>query len=199
MTAAMRWRRSSSPWIEQPAASVQKGISNDPFFLSPHSQSGEGRALPRGVWPSLRNGSRRHQQGRATPTLVQEREPERQGAGHRRHGGLRRRDPGVRFERNPAVSCREDRPVPRLAGRPARAALVAFLPRTGLGPFSEQAVHFQYAAPEGLDYAVNRYRREAERHYEVLDHHLAGRDYIVGSDYTIVDMFAWVGSIVRPA
>jgi hypothetical protein len=33
----------------------------------------------------------------------------------------------------------------------------------------------------------------------VLDHHLAGRDYIVGSDYTIVDMSAWVGSIVRPA
>jgi GST-like protein len=42
-----------------------------------------------------------------------------------------------------------------------------------------------------LDYAVNRYRREAERHYRVLDTHLAGRDYIVGSEYTIVDMSAW--------
>ena len=30
---------------------------------------------------------------------------------------------------------------------------------SGLGPFSGQAVHFQFAAPEGLDYAVNRYRR----------------------------------------
>jgi GSH-dependent disulfide-bond oxidoreductase len=28
---------------------------------------------------------------------------------------------------------------------------------SGLGPFSGQAVHFQFAAPEGLDYAVNRY------------------------------------------
>lgn len=37
---------------------------------------------------------------------------------------------------------------------------------TGLGPFSGQAVHFQFAAPDG-------------------------RDYIVGSDYTIVDMSAW--------
>ena len=34
-------------------------------------------------------------------------------------------------------------------------------------------MHFQFAAPEGLDYAVNRYRREAERHYQVLNDHLA--------------------------
>jgi GSH-dependent disulfide-bond oxidoreductase len=52
-------------------------------------------------------------------------------------------------------------------------------------------VHSQFAAPDGLDYAVNRYRREAERHYRVLDSQLAGRDYVVGSDYTIVDMSAW--------
>ena len=62
---------------------------------------------------------------------------------------------------------------------------------SGLGPFSGQAVHFQYAAPEGLAYAVNRYRREAERHYRVLDNHLAGRDYIIGNDYTIADISAW--------
>ena len=62
---------------------------------------------------------------------------------------------------------------------------------SGLGPFSGQAVHFQAAAPKGLDYAVNRYRWEAERHYRVLDKHLAGRDYMVGSAYSIVDMSAW--------
>jgi GST-like protein len=62
---------------------------------------------------------------------------------------------------------------------------------SGLGPFSGQAVHFQFAAPEGLDYAVTRYRREAERHYQVLNDHLEGRDFIVGRDYTIVDMSAW--------
>jgi GSH-dependent disulfide-bond oxidoreductase len=78
----------------------------------------------------------------------------------------------------------------RAEDRPELLSWLFFL-GTGLGPFSGQAVHFQYAAPEGIDYAVNRYRREAERHYEVLDHHLAGRDYIVGSDYTIVDMSAW--------
>src|ERR1700744_663682 len=66
-----------------------------------------------------------------------------------------------------------------------------FFIASGLGPFSGQAVHFQYAAPEGLDYAVNRYRREAERHYQVLNDHLEGRDYIVGKGYTIADISAW--------
>ncbi|MGE4280286.1 MAG: glutathione S-transferase family protein [Magnetospirillum sp.] len=62
---------------------------------------------------------------------------------------------------------------------------------SGLGPFSGQAVHFQYAAPQGLDYAVNRYRREIERHYQVLDDHLQGRDVIVGDNFTIADISAW--------
>jgi GST-like protein len=52
-------------------------------------------------------------------------------------------------------------------------------------------VHFQFAAPDGLAYAVNRYRREAERHYQVLNDHLAGREFIVGDTYTIADISAW--------
>ncbi|WP_418459199.1 glutathione S-transferase family protein [Brucella intermedia] len=74
--------------------------------------------------------------------------------------------------------------------RPELLSWLLFL-ASGLGPFSGQAVHFQYAAPEGLDYAVNRYRREAERHYQVLNDHLEGRDFIVGNSYTIADMSAW--------
>ena len=69
---------------------------------------------------------------------------------------------------------------------------------TGIGPYSGQAVHFQRAAPEQLPYAINRYRREAERHYEILDQHLAGRDFIVGNSYTIADMSGW-GWIDRAA
>jgi GSH-dependent disulfide-bond oxidoreductase len=65
-----------------------------------------------------------------------------------------------------------------------------FFIATGVGPFSGQAVHFQHAAPEKLPYAVNRYRREIERHYRVLDNQLAGRDFIIG-DYSIADMSAW--------
>ena len=66
-----------------------------------------------------------------------------------------------------------------------------FFIATGVGPYSGQAVHFQHAAPEKLPYAVNRYRREIERHYRVLDRHLSGRDFILGREYSIVDMSAW--------
>ena len=69
---------------------------------------------------------------------------------------------------------------------------------SGIGPYSGQAVHFQRAAPEQLPYAINRYRREAERHYAVLDTHLAGRSFIVGDGYTIADISAW-GWIDRAA
>lgn len=74
--------------------------------------------------------------------------------------------------------------------RPELLSWLLFL-ASGLGPFSGQAVHFQFAAPKGLDYAVNRYRREAERHYQVLNDHLNGRAYILGDAYTIADMSAW--------
>lgn len=74
--------------------------------------------------------------------------------------------------------------------RPQLLSWLLFL-ASGLGPFSGQAVHFQYAAPGGLDYAVNRYRREAERHYKVLDDHLVDRQFIVGNEYTIADISAW--------
>ncbi|WP_242011238.1 glutathione S-transferase C-terminal domain-containing protein [Acetobacter fallax] len=35
------------------------------------------------------------------------------------------------------------------------------------------------------------YRREAERHYQVLNDHTEGRSFIVGDRYTIADMSAW--------
>jgi GST-like protein len=82
----------------------------------------------------------------------------------------------------------------KFIGKPAdRPQLLSwlFFIASGVGPFSGQAVHFQHATPEKLPYAVNRYRREVERHYQVLDERLKGRDYILGSDYSILDMSAW--------
>ena len=82
----------------------------------------------------------------------------------------------------------------KFLGTPAdRGELLSwlFFIASGLGPYSGQSVHFQRAAPEKIPYAINRYRREAERHYQVLDDHLAGREFIVGSGYTIADMSAW--------
>jgi GST-like protein len=74
--------------------------------------------------------------------------------------------------------------------RPELLSWLLFI-ATGVGPFSGQAVHFQHVAPEKLAYAINRYRREVERHYRVLDKHLAGRDFILGREYSIADMSAW--------
>ncbi len=62
---------------------------------------------------------------------------------------------------------------------------------TGIGPYSGQAVHFQYFAPEPKEYAVNRYRFEAERHWGIIDRQLEGRAFMLGDAYTIVDMSVW--------
>lgn len=74
-----------------------------------------------------------------------------------------------------------------------RGALLSWLMfvATGLGPFSGQTVHFHHAAPEDVPYAKNRYMREIERHYQVLDTHLKGRDFVVGDSYSIADMSLW--------
>jgi GSH-dependent disulfide-bond oxidoreductase len=82
----------------------------------------------------------------------------------------------------------------KFIGTPAdRGELLSWLMfvATGIGPYSGQAVHFQRAAPEQLPYAINRYRRETQRHYKVLDEHLHGRNWIVGNDYSIVDIATW--------
>lgn len=62
---------------------------------------------------------------------------------------------------------------------------------TGVGPYSGQAVHFKHFAPEKVPYALNRYQYESERHFGILDEHLAKHRYMVGDTYTIVDMAAW--------
>jgi GSH-dependent disulfide-bond oxidoreductase len=62
---------------------------------------------------------------------------------------------------------------------------------TGVGPFSGQCVHFKHMAQEKLAYAIDRYQYEAERHYGVLDRHLAAHPYMVGGAYSFVDMTLW--------
>jgi GST-like protein len=82
----------------------------------------------------------------------------------------------------------------------ARAALLSWLMfvASGVGPYSGQAVHFKQFAPAGLDYAVNRYMYEAQRHYDILDTRLATRRYMLGDSYTIVDMAVWGWARVVP-
>lgn len=82
----------------------------------------------------------------------------------------------------------------------ARGALLSWLMfvATGIGPYSGQAVHFKHFAPEPKDYAVNRYRFEAERHWGILDARMAERRYMLGDTYTIVDMAVWGWARVVP-
>jgi GSH-dependent disulfide-bond oxidoreductase len=73
-----------------------------------------------------------------------------------------------------------------------RAQLLSWLMfvATGLGPYSGQAVHFQTSTAP-VPYAINRYCREAERLYGILNDRLSNRPFILGDEYSIVDMSAW--------
>lgn len=62
---------------------------------------------------------------------------------------------------------------------------------TGIGPYSGQAVHFKHFAPEPKTYAVNRYDFEAWRHWNIIDARLAQLRYMLGDEYTLVDMAVW--------
>ena len=60
----------------------------------------------------------------------------------------------------------------------------------GVGPMQGQAnVFYRYAA-EKIDYAINRYRRETRRLYEVLDTRLENNEYLAG-EYSIADIATW--------
>lgn len=61
----------------------------------------------------------------------------------------------------------------------------------GLGPMAGQNHHFAKYAPERIPYAIERYVKETNRLYGVLDTRLDGRDFIAGADYTIADMAAY--------
>ena len=79
------------------------------------------------------------------------------------------------------------------SGDAARGRMLSWLMfvATGIGPYSGQAVHFKHFAPKDSVYAQNRYMREAERHYGIVDAHLAKNRYMLGDTYTLVDMAVW--------
>ncbi|NGM86979.1 thiol:disulfide oxidoreductase [Parapusillimonas sp. SGNA-6] len=64
----------------------------------------------------------------------------------------------------------------------------------GLGPMAGQNHHFVQYAPERIQYAMDRYVKETNRLYGVLDRRLENRAFIAGDDYTIADMasYPWV-------
>jgi GST-like protein len=68
-----------------------------------------------------------------------------------------------------------------------------FWQMAGLGPMAGQNHHFSQYAPEKIPYAIERYVKETNRLYGVLDRRLADREFIAG-DYSIADMasYPWI-------
>ena len=68
-----------------------------------------------------------------------------------------------------------------------------FWQMAGLGPMAGQNHHFVQYAPERIPYAMERYVKETNRLYGVLNKRLEGREYIAG-EYSIADMacYPWI-------
>ena len=68
-----------------------------------------------------------------------------------------------------------------------------FWQMAGLGPMAGQNHHFSNYAPEKIPYAIERYQKETNRLYGVLDRRLADREFIAGA-YSIADMatYPWI-------
>lgn len=63
----------------------------------------------------------------------------------------------------------------------------------GLGPMAGQNNHFSKYAAERIPYAIERYTKETNRLYGVLNRRLADREFVAG-EYSIADMasYPWI-------
>jgi GST-like protein len=61
--------------------------------------------------------------------------------------------------------------------------------------------HFYAYAPFKIQYAIDRYAMETKRQLDVLDKHLADKQFIIGDEITIADfaIYPWYGNIMRNA
>lgn len=65
-----------------------------------------------------------------------------------------------------------------------------------VGPMFGQYNHFNKYATEKIPYAIDRYRTETLRLYDVLDTQLGKSEYVSGDDYTIADIaiYPWIAA-----
>jgi GSH-dependent disulfide-bond oxidoreductase len=66
----------------------------------------------------------------------------------------------------------------------------------GFGPMLGQNHHFTRYAPEKIPYAIDRYQRETERLYGVLNRHLENREFIA-DQYSIADMACYPWAVAH--
>jgi GST-like protein len=85
-----------------------------------------------------------------------------------------------------------------LAGR-AEVLQWLFWQMGGLGPMAGQNHHFRNYSNEKIVYAIDRYTKETNRLYGVLNKRLADRPFVAGDDYSIADMasYPWTVSHER--
>ena len=64
----------------------------------------------------------------------------------------------------------------------------------GLGPMAGQNHHFSQYAPDKLPYAIERYVKETNRLYGVLNRRLEGRQFLADDHYSIADIacYPWI-------
>jgi GST-like protein len=79
---------------------------------------------------------------------------------------------------------------------PRRVSVLQWLfwQAAGLGPMAGQNHHFSRYAPEKLPYAIERYVKETNRLYGVLERRLAKSRYVADADYSIADIaiYPWI-------
>ncbi len=58
--------------------------------------------------------------------------------------------------------------------------------------------HFYKYAPVKIEYAINRFAMEVKRQLDVLDRHLADKDWMAGGEYSLADIaiWSWYGGLV---
>lgn len=74
--------------------------------------------------------------------------------------------------------------------------------QTGAAPYVGGGFgHFYAYAPTKQEYPINRFTMETKRQLDLLDRHLADKDYINGDEYSIADMaiWPWYGRLVQGA
>lgn len=73
-----------------------------------------------------------------------------------------------------------------------RAEVLAwtFWQAAGVGPMMGQLGYFLGAEPP-IEHAVERYRSESLRLFDILDEQLAANEWVAGAEYSIADMMLW--------
>ena len=127
-----------------------------------------------------------------SPEFAQPQSQRQDPGDHRSRRAGRQADRPVRERRDPALSRRQDRASssPPIRPRGGKRSQWLMWQMGGLGPMFGQLGFFNKFA--GKDYEDkrprDRYVAESKRLLGVLDARLAGKDWIMGDDYTIADI-----------